>query len=329
MEFTFTVKAPTKEGIFYPRFYLDFSGSSSLSYNIPVKVDDTGLTLSVIDSPDSWLEDVSEFVKIRVGNPGDSTADGVTVYASGDGIESAQTSFFVGALASNEYVDLIFEVTPSKETTLEFNAEWKNGMNSQDSTVSIPIVFGEDTTGAEMIINNVEVSGGTVTGDVSNAGLEDAYSVIVTAGSPAEPAEPYKQYVLGSLEPDDFSSFEVTYSLQGSDSSFPLVITWKDESGNTYSSEYTVSASSSGQTAVSGDSADMPSGMSGGPGGMGGGGMGMMGGMGSGFSNIPVLEIIVVLIAGLALIVGWKKGYLSKAAKAVRGKLKKEERKQG
>lgn len=326
MDFTFNVKAPLKDGIYYPRFYLDFSGSSSLSYNIPLKVDGTGLSISVIDSPDSWQSDVSEFVKIRIGNPGESTADGVIVYASGDGIESAQTSFFVGALEPNEYVDLTFEITPSKETTLDLSAEWRNGMNSHISETSVPVTFGEDTTGAEMIINNVDVSGGTVTGDVSNAGLEEAYSVIVTVGSPAEPAEPYKQYVLGSLESDDFSSFEVTYSLQGGGSSFPLVITWKDENGNSYSTEYTVSASS-GQMAVAGESSpsgNMPSGMSGG---QRGGGMGMMGGMGSGFANIPVFEIIVILIAGLGLVIGWKKGYLAKVTGAVREKLNKKERK--
>jgi len=326
LDFTFNVKAPLKEGIYYPRFYLDFRGSSSLSYNIPIKVDGTGLSLSVIDAPDSWQSGVSEFVKIRVGNQGGSTANGVIVYASGDGIESAQTSYFVGALESNEYIDLTFEITPEKETGLDLTAEWKNGMNSHSSEISVPVEFGEDTTGADMIINNVDVSGGTVTGDVSNAGLEDAYSVIVTVGSPAEPAEPYKQYVLGSLEPDDFSSFEVTYSLTGSGSSFPLVITWKDENGNTYSSEYAVSASS-GQIAAGDGSAasgEMPSGM---PGGDRGGGMGMMGGMGSGFANMPVFEGLVVLIAGVALVIGWKKGYLAKGAEAVREKLNKGDRK--
>ncbi len=328
LDFTFNVKAPTKEGIYYPRFYLDFSGSSSLSYNVPVKVDGTCLSISLIDSPESWQPEISKFVKIRVGNPGESTASGVIVYASGDCIESAQTSYFVGALESNEYVDLTFEITPSSETTLELTAEWKNGMNSHNSEISVPVVFGEDTTGAEMIINNVDVSGGTVTGDLANAGLEEAYSVVVTVGSPAEPSEPYRQYVLGSLEPDDFSSFEVSYSLQGGSSSFPLLITWKDENGNLYSSEYMVSASSQGQAAA-GDgsvaSGEMPSGMSDG---RRSGGMGMMGGMGSGFANMPVFEVIIILAAGLGLLIGWKKGYLAKARKAVHEKLNKQDRKQ-
>ncbi|ADN35119.1 conserved hypothetical protein [Methanolacinia petrolearia DSM 11571] len=328
MEFTFNVKAPLKEGIYYPRFYLDFYGSSGLSYNVPVKVDDTGLTISVINSPDAWQEDVSKSIQIRVGNPSQVTADGVIIYASGDGIESDQTSFFVGALEPNEYVDVTFEITPSKETTLKLNAEWNNGMNSHTSEISVPVEFGEDTTGADLVINNVEVSGGTVTGDVSNAGLEDAYSVIVTVGSPAEAIEPYKQYVLGSLESDDFSSFEVTYSIQGSSSSFPLVITWKDENGNTYSSEYTVSASSSGMAVEGDDSASSggaPSGM--GSGGPSGGGMGMMGMSGAGFANMPIAEIIIGLIIVIGLVVAWKKGYLAKAVKVVKEKLNKGDRK--
>ena len=329
MDFTFNVKAPLKEGIYYPRFYLDFVGSSSLSYNVPLKVDDTGLSISVIDSPDFWQEDVSKSIQIRVGNPSDVMADGVIVYASGDGIKSSQTSYFVGALEPNEYADITFEITPSKETTLDLSADWNNGMNSHTSTISIPVELGEDTTGADMIINNVEISGGTVTGDVSNAGLEDAYSVIVTVGSPAEAVEPYKQYVLGSLEPDDFSSFEVTYSLQGSGSSFPLIITWKDENGNTYSSEYTVSSSSSALSAE-GEDPSSSGGSSGGPDGMNGGrggGMGMMGMTGAGFSNMPIVEIIIGLIVVIGLVVAWKKGYLAKAAKAVREKLNKKDRK--
>ena len=328
MEFTFHVKAPMKKGIYYPRFYLDFYGSSGLSYNVPLKVDDTGLSISVIDSPDAWQEDVSKSIQIRVGNPSPVTADGVIVYASGDGIESDQTSYFVGSLEPNEYVDVTFDVTPSKETTLNLNAEWNNGMNSHTSEISLPVEFGEDTTGADMIINNVEISGGTVTGDVSNAGLEDAYSVIVTVGSPAEAIEPYKQYVLGSLEPDDFSSFEVTYSLQGGSSSFPLIITWKDENGNVYSSEYTVSSSSSGMEDtgdVSASSGGAPSGMS--SGGPRGGGMGMMGMTGAGFANMPIVEIIIGLIIVIGLVVAWKKGYLAKAAKVVREKLNKGDRK--
>lgn len=329
MSFTFTVTADSKSGIYYPRFYLDFKGSNSLSYNIPLKVDDTGLSISVIDAPDSWQEDVSEDITIRVGNPGESTADGVIVYASGDGIETSETSFFVGALEPNEYMDITFEVTPSKETTLELSADWKNGMNSHTSQAEVSVKFGDDKTGADMIINNVEVSGGTVTGDVSNAGLEDAYSVIVTVGSPAEPSEPYKQYVLGSLEPDDFSSFEVTYTMAGSGSAFPLIITWKDENGNSFSSEYTVSSSGQSLTGASSSGGDVPSGISGSPGGPGGsrGGFGMMGGMGSGFANIPIFEIIIGIIAIIGLAVAWKKGILAKGARVVREKLNKGDRK--
>lgn len=327
MAFTFSIKAGTKDGIYYPRFYLDFSGSKSLSYYFPVIVDSSGLSVSVIDSPDGWQKDVSDEVTIRVGNGGESTADGVTVYVGGDGISSTQTSYFVGALEPNEYEDLTFTVSPSQETDLNITADWKNGMNQHSSAITIPVVFGEDKTGADLIINNVDVSGGTVTGDVSNAGLEEAYSVIVTVGSPAEPAEPYKQYVLGSLEPDDFSSFEVTYSLQGSDSSFPVIISWKDEDGNDYSSEYEVSGSSyssdsSGNTGDSSASSEF----SGGPGGGGMGG-GMMGGMGSGFANIPILEIIIVVIAICVIAFAWKKGYLSEAVKSVKEKLGKSGRK--
>jgi len=69
-----------------------------------------------------------------------------------------------------------------------------------------------------------------VTGDVTNAGLEDAKSVLVTSGSPAVPVDPFRVYVVGSLEPDDFSGFEVTFTAEDADF-VPLLIYYKDDDG--------------------------------------------------------------------------------------------------
>ena len=50
-----------------------------------------------------------------------------------------------------------------------------------------------------------------MTGDVYNAGLEVANSVLLTTGG-GQPVNPYRNYVVGSLQPDDFSSFELTFT---------------------------------------------------------------------------------------------------------------------
>jgi hypothetical protein len=55
----------------------------------------------------------------------------------------------------------------------------------------------------------------------------------------------------------------------------------------------------------------MPSGMTGGPQG-GRGGMGMFGSFGGGFAQIPVMEILLVVVGGVGVAVVWRKGYLGK-----------------
>ncbi|UUX93750.1 COG1361 S-layer family protein [Methanoplanus endosymbiosus] len=325
MQFSFTVDADAPDGIYYPRFYLDYTGSNSFSYNIPVKIESTGLSISVIDSPDSWQEGNEEKITLLIGNPRENTVNGVEISPLGEGVTSSQTSYFIGNLEPDESCEMKFDITPEDAKYIEFDASWRNGINKHISSVSIPVSYGDDKTGADPILNNVETktsgSYSTVSGDITNAGLEDAMSIVVTVGSPAVPVDPYKIYVIGSLEPDDFSSFDVTYELQSDKYSaeIPVIITYKDLNGNDYEKEYSIS-SGSGSAVSSGSSSPDPSDV--GSNTQRGGG-GMMGGMGGGFSKIPVLEIVVIIIAGLGLVVIWKKGYIKKGSEAVKAKLAK------
>ncbi|HNV39843.1 MAG TPA: hypothetical protein PKJ46_11850, partial [Methanoculleus sp.] len=114
--------------------------------------------------------------------------------------------------------------------------------------------------------------------------------------------------VVGGLEPDDFSSFEVTCNAEGA-SSIPLVVEYRDQDGRTFTETVTVSLNSASQASQAGAGSTMPSGMAGGPQG-GRGGMGMS--FGGGFSQIPAMEILLVVIGGVAVVVGWRKGYFGK-----------------
>ncbi|MFA7198893.1 MAG: hypothetical protein WC093_06345, partial [Methanoculleus sp.] len=68
--FTFTVRADGGEGTFYPTFVLDFrDGAGSLRYPIPVRVEDTPLSASVIGKPDAFAESRTADITVRVGNP--------------------------------------------------------------------------------------------------------------------------------------------------------------------------------------------------------------------------------------------------------------------
>jgi len=137
---------------------------------------------------------------------------------------------------------------------------------------------------------------------VTNNGLTDAKSILVTVGSPATPTNPNPVYAIGNLEPDDFSSFELTYIYSGN-RTVPLIVEYKDAEGNTFKDTFSIAANDNmglpGAASVRGAAA----GASGQP-------RGMFGSFGSGFSQIPVTEIVIILVGIVVLIYAWRKGLL-------------------
>jgi hypothetical protein len=140
----------------------------------------------------------------------------------------------------------------------------------------------------------------------------------VTVGAPAQAVEPYAEYAIGSLAADDFSSFEITFSSKDL-TSVPLVITWKDNDGNSFSvtknlnlrtnaGSGTAGTASSGSSSASvtpattGSSSTRTSGgFSGGPPG-GGSIFGFGGSRGGGISSFyPVIATGIIIILGIVL----------------------------
>ena len=71
----------------------------------------------------------------------------------------------------------------------------------------------------------------TVSGDLNNFGTTDARNVMVSvaASDKVVPAQPYARYYIGTLEADDFSSFELSAQVLSSNiSSIPIVIEFRD-----------------------------------------------------------------------------------------------------
>ncbi|KAF1074662.1 COG1361 S-layer family protein [Methanogenium sp. MK-MG] len=322
MEFTFLVLAGPGEGICYPSFYLDFSSAGSLRSSIPVIVDDTGPQVSLLGVPDTFTGGKTEEITVLVGNPREGELSAITITPVTDGIKSDQTSFFVGNLEQDESAEVLFEITPEEEGDLTFVVDYRSGINEHSTTISIPMTFGTDKTGADLVVNEVAVSASgatsTVSGDVTNAGLEEAYSVMVTVGSPATPTNPNPVAVIGALEPDDFSGFEVTYTMQGT-GQVPLLVTYKDEDGNIYEEEFYVSGTAAGTATEGGDrstDAKNSAGML--------GGRGSVGSMGSGFAQIPFIPIILGILIIAGGLIAWRTGHLARARDAVRARLHKE-----
>jgi hypothetical protein len=295
--FTFTVRADTADGIYYPTFYLELPGSRSVRYSIPVTVESTEIQVSVVDAPETYPANSTDRIVLSVGNPREGSVNGVTVTPSGEGIRTTRTAVFLGSLRPNEEKNATFDVTASQSTDLTFDVSYRNGINEHHTILTVPIETGKRAVAPDMVVNNIAVARNgsriTLTGDVTNAGLEDAYSVKVTVDDPAIPTDPYPVYAVGALESDDFSSFEVTCTAQGA-SSIPLVIQYRDEKGTIFTETVTASLASAGPG--SGEDG-MPAG--GRP------------------AEIPA-GILAVLIGGVAVAVAWHKGYLGKIRDRIR-----------
>ncbi|KDE55238.1 COG1361 S-layer family protein [Methanoculleus sp. MH98A] len=239
--FTFTVQAGRREGTFYPTFVLDFrDGAGSLRYPVPVQVEDTPLSASVISKPDAFAASRTADITVRVGNPRPNAASGVQVIPQGSGFSVTPTGGFIGALAPDASGTVTFNLTPTAETDVTFRVVWRNGINTHTTDLMLPVAFGEDKKQADPVITNVEVTpiagGYRIVGDVMNAGLESARSVLVTPGAPATPIDPFRVYVVGTLDSDDISSFEVTFTTDGTVEEIPVVVEYRDDDGNRYTS---------------------------------------------------------------------------------------------
>jgi hypothetical protein len=247
--FTFTVIAEGNEGFYYPTFSLSFRDADNLFARQMVQIDDTPLLLTVIDKPDAYTAGKKKTVSMQVANPRKNIAKNLVLVLSGDGLEFSPSQVFVGNIGPGEKIPVNFSVTPGKATPIQLTLNYDNGDNPHTVSMELPVTFGSDKKSANPVMSNVQVTNtaGTwhVTGDVNNAGLETANTVMVTSMAPAVPQDPYKVYVVGALKPDDFGSFEVTFSAEGTDT-IPVKLSYKDADGNVYDSVQDVKISSTG-----------------------------------------------------------------------------------
>jgi hypothetical protein len=247
--FAFTILADGPDGDYYPSFSLSFS-DSSLYHRSLLQVDNTPPELTVIDKPDSFTEAKKRTISMQVANPRKNLIKNVILDLSADGATFAPNRVFVGNIESGGKIPVNFSVTPAKATTVHLLLNYDNGDNPHTLTMELPIVFGSDKKSANPVMSNVLVKNDAgnwhVTGDVNNAGLETANTVMVTSLSPAIPQDPYKVYVVGALKPDDFGSFEITFTADTKIQTIPIKLSYKDADGNLYDTVQDVKISSSG-----------------------------------------------------------------------------------
>jgi hypothetical protein len=253
--FTFSVVAEGLEGFYYPTFSLSFRDADSLFSRQVLQIDDTPLILTVVDKPDAYTQGKKKTVYMQVANPRKNLIKNAVLELSGDGAEFTPARVFIGNINPGEKVPVNFSVTPEKAIPFRLTLNYDNGDNPHTVSMELPVAFGPDKKAANPVMSNVQVKKDAgiwhITGDVNNAGLETANTVMVTSLSPAIPQDPYKVYVVGALKTDDFGSFEVTCTAENIET-IPIKLSYKDADGNVYDTVQDVKITSSGITAQTG-----------------------------------------------------------------------------
>ena len=265
VDYPFLVSVDATDGTYFPLFSV--STKTSIQHSIhsilKIVVDSTDIRVSIAKKPDTFSLSKKDTVNVSIVNPRDGDVTDVLIIPEGTGVDITPSETFVGTLKAGSSVQVPFQVTPGQRANLTFHVSFRNGDNKHTTSVSLPIVIGEDKLAVVPVVNNVALTSSgstyTITGDVNNAGITDAKSMILTVGPPAKAVEPYAKYAIGSLASDDFSSFELTFTSNDL-SSVPLVVQWKDADGNSFSAtqnlnlDSTSGSTSSTRTGSSGSS---------------------------------------------------------------------------
>jgi len=253
--YTFSVVADGQDGTYYPTFSLSYLGSYNLWHQAVVQIDNTPLLLLITDEPDTFAQGRKDTITAQIANPRNNEVKNVILSVSGANSAITPSQTYIGKLASGESTSVNITVTPNQPTTLELNVDYSNGYNVHTVSTSLPVTFSDDKTQANPVLSNIEVTttGGVyhVKGDVTNAGLQTANGMTVTSLSPVVPQDPYQSYVIGSLKPDDFGSFKVTFSADGI-TNVPLQLSYKDKDGNVKTSLQHVSLAGATSTDAKG-----------------------------------------------------------------------------
>jgi hypothetical protein len=261
MTFSFRVSAGAPDGTAYPVFSLAVSDGRGLRYPVPVRIDSTPPAVSFVEKPDAITAGRGDRVTLSIGNPRQNPLSGVMVTPQGPGFTVSPSAVFIGALAPNGQATASFNLTPAENATIGFEVVYYNGHNRHATVQDLSVDYGESKLQADLILSNfvVDQTAGVyrLTGDVNNAGLSTARSVVIEPGEGVTPADPYPRYVVGSLEPDDFASFELNFRAENR-ATVPLVLSYRDADGDSFEQRTEASLALNETADASGPGGDLP-----------------------------------------------------------------------
>lgn len=239
IELSFNVKAKDNAAIGTHFLNLQLVGGSNmydLNYRIPVKVDDRDLQIILSDMPSTLMNEVST-INVDVVNRRSNTVTSVIVSPEGEGMVFTPSEYFIGSIPAGNKSTAAFTLntmysSPEKRD-ISFVVSYFNGDNLRQTdkiTRQVEVIDQHS-----LIFTSLDVSKAgnryTIAGDLNNFGTTDAKNVMVSVAESDKvaAAQPYARYYIGTLETDDFSSFELSAQLLDSSlSSIPIIIEFRD-----------------------------------------------------------------------------------------------------
>ncbi|WP_457613083.1 COG1361 S-layer family protein [Methanocaldococcus sp.] len=213
------------------------SKSETLTYQNKNTVEETGiLTFNVFPN---------ELVSINIKNPTITVGkiENLTISIRNNYKDSLFVvqigKYFIGDdqksifIKKGEAKNLTFQIKVDKEGVIDIPILIYFDNNQIEKNLTINVV-GK----ADLVLSGVDVESSfneiKITGDIDNIGTGKAKSVLISIEKTKNiiPKKPYENYFVGTLNPDDYGSFELHCQINGNVSEIPLKITYRDEDNN-------------------------------------------------------------------------------------------------
>jgi cbb3-type cytochrome oxidase subunit 3 len=245
------------------------SNMYNLNYRIPVKVDDRDLQIILPNMPSTIMNEVST-INVEVVNRRPNAVTSVIVTPEAEGMVFTPSEYFIGSIPAGNKSTATFTLNtmhsnPGKRD-VSFAVSYFNGDNlRQTSKLTRQVdLIGQHS----LIFTSLDVSRAgnryAISGDLNNFGTTDAKNVMISVADSDNimPVQPYARYYIGTLETDDFSSFELSaQAMSGGVSSIPVIIEFRDPNNAYISIRENISVSTNSiasASAAPGEEKDSP-----------------------------------------------------------------------
>jgi len=253
IKLSFVVKADenAKDGTYFLNFEL-VGGTNmyDLNYKIPVEIDSSGVQLIASNIPRTVMKEVST-IKLDVVNTRSSKVNSVIVIPDSSDVAFNPSKVYVGNLSANGKATVSLNMntmtTSAGKKNITFVAQYRTGNNIHNTSKINYVIDVIDQYGLILTSLDIKNTGSyyTITGDINNIGTNSARNVVISVEKDKDitPVQPDSSYFIGTLDSDDFSSFELSARINSSDvKSIPLVITFRnaDNEINIYHESVTI-----------------------------------------------------------------------------------------